>query len=61
MLTLFDPFWRSGRMNRASAYAWLARELGIDVEACHIGEFDETMCSRVEEICKRWMFGAGPG
>ena len=48
-------------MSRVDAYTWLARELRIDVEACHIGEFDEAMCSRVEEICKRWMFGAGPG
>lgn len=58
---LFDPFWKSGRMSRVDAYTWLARELRIDVEACHIGEFDEAMCNRVEEICKRWMFGAGPG
>ncbi|ENO79006.1 hypothetical protein B447_13554 [Thauera sp. 27] len=47
-------------MSRADAYSWLARELGIDVESCHIGEFNEEMCARVEEICKRWMFSGAP-
>lgn len=49
---LFDPLWRSGRMTRVQAYAWLAKKLGIAVEACHIGEFDEAMCLRVVLACR---------
>jgi hypothetical protein len=32
----FDQLWRSGLMTRSDAYRWLARELEIDGEACHI-------------------------
>lgn len=32
----FDVLWRSGLMKRSDAYRWLARELEIDGEACHI-------------------------
>jgi zinc-finger-containing domain len=32
----FDPLWRSGLMPRSDAYRWLARELEIEDEACHI-------------------------
>lgn len=32
----FDPLWRSGLMSRSDAYRWLARELEIENEACHI-------------------------
>jgi hypothetical protein len=34
---VFDPIWRSGMMRRAAAYAWLAGQLGITREECHIG------------------------
>lgn len=45
----FDPLWRGARARfpyRNAAYAWLARELEIDVKRCHFGEFDEAMCRR---------------
>lgn len=46
---LFDPLWR-GRPpwfpHRRDAYAWLAGALGIPVERCHFGEFDESACDR---------------
>lgn len=39
----FDPLWRGNGapMRRAGAYGWLARRLGIEREACHIGMMDE--------------------
>lgn len=43
----FDPLWRSRRMRRREAYAWLARQLGISVENCHIGAFDLDGCCAV--------------
>lgn len=55
----FDPLWRhragirTARMPRAKAYAWLARELGIEAADCHIGMFDVATCRRVVEVCAR--------
>jgi hypothetical protein len=31
----FDKLWKYGGMTRKQAYAWLARELGIEFEECH--------------------------
>ena len=33
----FDPLWRSKKMSRASAYAWLSEATGIPRERCHMG------------------------
>jgi len=53
-----DPIWQSRHGQglsknkvRGSVYAWLAKELGIDPEDCHIGLFDLKTCVRVIEIC----------
>lgn len=55
----FDPMWSHGRrglsldgtcMNRAQAYRWLARELGV-VEV-HIGQQDVEGCKRIIAICE---------
>ncbi len=43
----FDPLWKAGKMTRAEAYGWLAKELGIPRSECHIGMFDVEMCRRV--------------
>jgi hypothetical protein len=48
----FDPLWKSGAMKRPAAYAWLAAQLGIERNDCHIGEFDIETCRRVVEICR---------
>lgn len=60
---LFDPLWNpkeasrrwrtAPRMSRHAAYSWLAGQLGIKVEECHIGMFDLETCMRVMEISKR--------
>ena len=43
----FDPKWKGGDMKRKEAYAWLATQLGIDFNDCHIGMFDVETCRRV--------------
>ena len=48
----FDPLWKSGKMNRRQAYAWLAGRLGIDFEDCHMGMFDVAMCKSVTHLCQ---------
>lgn len=55
----FDPLWArvmrrdsiSKGEARGRAYAWLAKELGIAPEDCHIGMFDPEQCRRVVRIC----------
>lgn len=55
----FDPLWKKGVLKgrkksevRYAAYKWLAKELGIEIQYCHIGMFDEDFCQRVIDICK---------
>ncbi|MXP24851.1 hypothetical protein GRI39_02160 [Altererythrobacter indicus] len=36
----FDPLWKTGRMERKQAYAWLSEVTGIPSERCHIGMMD---------------------
>lgn len=36
---------------RARAYAWLAEHLGMDVDDCHIGRFDQNTCETVSALC----------
>ena len=50
----FDPIWKTGRMRRRQAYSWLAKELGIAVEDCRIGMFDEHQCALTEIACYRF-------
>jgi len=47
----FDPIWKNKSKSRSEAYAWLARQLDIPGEECHIGMFDVDMCRRVVDIC----------
>ena len=48
---VFDRLWKKEGMSRNRAYAWLANEMGIDVDDCHIGQFDEAQCKLVVELC----------
>lgn len=44
----FDPLWQGRRsMRRRDAYLWLAQELRIEPEDCHIGMFDLDQCRAV--------------
>ena len=47
----FDRLWKSGRMTRHQAYAWLSDTLGIAREYAHIGMFDVGMCRAVVDVC----------
>lgn len=46
----FDPLWKSGRMKRREAYAWLAVQMKIDFKDCHIGMFNVEQCKDVVRI-----------
>lgn len=58
----FDQLWRakmtfgvSKKTARTAAYNWLASQLGISVNECHIGHFDKANCDRVVEICAPYL------
>ncbi len=53
-----DPLWQA-KMDkhkvsnaRDLAYKWLARELGLTKDECHIGRMDLETCNRVVELCE---------
>lgn len=52
----FDNLWKRKKghanKNRIAAYKWLAGEMKVIPEHCHIGMFDIDECNRVVEICK---------
>ena len=47
----FDPIWREGEMSRGKAYSWLAEQLNVPKEDCHIGMFDIQQCMKVVRFC----------
>jgi hypothetical protein len=47
----FDPKWESGKMSRNEAYHWLAKELKIPKEQCHMMLMDEATCLEVVRLC----------
>lgn len=46
------PKYIPGISNRNKAYRWLAAQMGVEPEVCHIGMFDEFQCECVVAICK---------
>lgn len=42
----FDPIWKSKTLTRTQAYSMLSDRLGIEVDECHIGQFDAKTCKR---------------
>lgn len=56
---VFDPLWKkkaargdcNKKVARGKAYKWLARELGMKPDDCHIGFFDVADCERVIQAC----------
>lgn len=54
----FDKIWSnydgslSLEYTRRLSYNWLAAQLGIHEDKCHIGAFNDWTCSKVIEICK---------
>lgn len=47
------PEIMSDMTGRSKAYLWLSKQLGIELEFCHIGMFDEVGCKAVEEVSRR--------
>lgn len=55
----FDPLWKrkmkvaklSKRQARGAAYKWLAGQMEIPTEDCHIGMFDVPQCKEVVKHC----------
>jgi hypothetical protein len=61
----FDPLWQAKLARRrqeqghypkararGSGYKWLAAQLGVPVDQCHIGMFDVDTCKRVVALCE---------
>lgn len=59
----FDPLWKRKQViaginkhhARGSGYKWLAAQLGVNREECHIGMMDVAMCKRVVEVCAPYL------
>lgn len=50
-----DLLWQHGYfLKRTDAYAWLAAQLKIPVDACHIGQFNASMCQRVVVVSRNY-------
>lgn len=57
----FDQIWRRQiterptlnlKLARHEAYRWLAKQMGLVVDQCHIAYFTEEQCDEVVLICK---------
>lgn len=56
----FDALWKrkmerdkcSQRVARSAGYKWLAQQLSIEINECHIAMFDLDKCKKVLEVCK---------
>ena len=48
-------FQKNRRMDKWATYLWLQMQLGLSREEAHIGQFSETQCEQVMELCRRAM------
>lgn len=50
----FDNIWMRKKCAgaRVQGYKWLASQLGINSDQCHIGMFDINLCKKAIEACK---------
>lgn len=55
---VFDPLWQEGHFkSRKAAYSWLAGQLHIPVDQCHIGFFNVARCNQVVVLCHSFIKG----
>lgn len=62
----FDPLWiykmkrdsLSTSQARKFAYQWLADKMSIEIEKCHIGEFNVEQCNQVIKHCSPYITNA---
>lgn len=55
---LINKIWKKhipNTTNRSKAYKWLAMQMNISEELCHIGMMDVEQCDQVVEICKPYL------
>ena len=51
--TDFDRLWSElGRDNRSRAYRWLAEQLNLTPDECHMGEMNREQCDAVVTVCR---------
>lgn len=50
----FDQLWQDPihKLTRKEAYKWLASVVDVDIEDCHIGQFNVEQCLKVCEAAK---------
>lgn len=48
---VFDQLWKYGAMTRTSAYKWLANQMAMTRNQCHIALFDLEQCKQAIKIC----------
>lgn len=48
-----DGLWRTRMMSRNATYRWLAKELQMSVDDCHIGMFNLEQCKAVIEAVEQ--------
>lgn len=46
-----DAIWQFGYMSRTQAYHWLAAQMGLNRQDCHISYFGIDACRKVVRIC----------
>ena len=49
----FDTLWGEGSMSRSEAYRWLAKQLGLTEDECHIGMFTKEQCQKTIELAMK--------
>jgi len=52
----FDQLWKSGQMSRKTAYRWLAEQMDLHPDDCHIGMMQAEQATKVVEIVEGHMF-----
>ncbi len=50
----FDPIWKSRRMSRAGAYAWLSKAISVPKQDCHMGWLPNDKLHEVIRVCKEF-------
>lgn len=58
---VFDPICHSlipvggkRQQGREAGYRWLAEQLGLTRDTCHVGLFDDALCRRAIEVCTNY-------
>jgi hypothetical protein len=59
----FDALWKrkvardgvSVKEARQAGYAWLAQQMGLDLEDTHIGRFTADQCAQVVALCRPYL------